>query len=396
MSIFFDNAATTWPKPGTVTQCMTKYFNENGVSPSRSSYKCAVQVEETIFETRQMIVDLINGEYSTQLIFTQNATSALNLAILGLIKPGDHVITTAVEHNSVIRPLFRLQDKGKIQVTWVGCNEEGIVSASDIEKNIQPNTRLIVLNHASNVTGSIQPIAEVGDIARKANIPFLVDASQTIGHIPIDVQACNIDLIAFPGHKALYGPSGTGALYINPKITLEPLTFGGTGVLSEVLIQPEAMPIKYESGTPNTVGIIGLNAGLKFIKETGLHNVREHEKKLRSQLLGRLSELEYIKVYGPKNLEASIGTLSFNIDGFLPGRVGFLLDEYFDIQVRAGLHCSPMIHKYIGTDPYGTVRVSLGHFNTMDEINQFVDVVQKIGSNRPAGGLRIPVATMNR
>jgi len=313
----------------------------------------------------------------SSIVFTHNGTEAINLGIKGLLNPGDHVITTSMEHNSVLRPLRALAKRG-IETTVVRCSGEGYLDPYEIRKAIKVNTRLIVTTHASNVTGTLLPIEDISCIAEDNDIFFMVDASQTAGTITIDVQKLGIDILACPGHKALLGPQGTGFLYIRDGIELTPLLEGGTGWSSELEAQPENMPEKFESGTLNTPGIIGLGAGISFIQTERIEKIRKHEIYLSTELTSRLNEFEEIELYGTESQEKKIGIVSFNIKGLNPSDVGFILDNVYDILVRAGLHCAPEAHKTIGTFPEGCVRVSVGYFNTTEEIGIVCEAVKEI------------------
>ncbi|KFN02892.1 aminotransferase class V-fold PLP-dependent enzyme [Bacillus clarus] len=388
--MYLDNASTSWPKPEVIVQQMNNYMNLIGASPSRSGYKAALKSEELVLEARDNLSKLLCIKYPTQLIFTLNATEAINTAIFGILNLGDHVITTVIEHNSVLRPLWKLKENGFIDLTVVECDNTGLINHTEIENSIKKNTKLIAINHVSNVTGTIQPVEKIGEISKRNNIPFLLDISQSAGHIPIDISKIRADLVAFSGHKGLFGPTGTGALYISPELSVSPLKVGGTGILSEILDQPEAMPNKYESGTINTVGIVGLGAGVNFLMETNLEKVAKHEKLLFDLLMKELSPLENLTIYN--NAFHNTGLFSFNINNLLPGRIGYLLDTVYDIQVRTGLHCAPLIHNRIGSGTNGTVRISPGYFNTVDEIKGCIEAIVEIhNATADVTALKIPI-----
>jgi cysteine desulfurase / selenocysteine lyase len=383
--IYLDNAATSFPKPKEVAVTMNEFMNAIGANPGRSGHRLSIGAARTIFDAREKVSNLFGIRDPLRVIFCANATEGLNLAIRGLLKPGDHVITSNMEHNSVMRPLRRLEAQG-VELSVAGCSPEGLFDPGDIKKLIKKNTVLIAINHASNVTGCILPVAEIGRIARDHDILFLVDAAQTGGCYPIDIEADCVDLLAFTGHKNLFGPQGTGGLVIGLRVDIEemePLKTGGTGSRSEYETQPDFLPDKYESGTPNTVGIAGLGAGLEFVIKEGVRRIRNHEKKLTERLLAGLKNIEGVILYGGQNPERQTATVSFNIQGINSSETAMRLDEDYDIMSRPGLHCSPASHRAIGTFPGGTVRFSLGYMNTADEIDFAVNAVRAI-----AGGIR--------
>jgi len=377
--IYFDNAATSWPKPENVLSAMEKCMREYGANPGRGGHKMALEAGRVIFKARESIAKLFNIKNPMNVIFTLNTTEALNLGIKGLLRPGDNVITTSMEHNSVIRPLKALEETG-VEVTIVNCNQEGYLNPDDIKKAIKPNTRLIVITFASNVTGTVMPVEEVGKIAREKGIVFMVDAAQGAGIFDIDVEKMNIDLLAFPGHKALLGPQGTGGLFIREGINLKPLKEGGTGSSSEMITQPDIVPDKYESGTPNTVGIAGLSAGVEFILEKGIHNIRRKEEELTEYMLEGLKEIGNIKIYGPKSAKDRAAVISINIGEMDSGEVSYILDRVYGIATRAGLHCAGLAHRTIGSFNQGTVRFSFGYFNTKEEVDSALDALRNIAS----------------
>lgn len=377
--IYFDNAATTWPKPEEVYKAMEDAMKNHGANPGRSGHSMALDAARLIYESRQHLADFFNAESPKNIVFSPNATDALNTAIKGVLKPGDHVITSSMEHNSVARPIFAL---ARIGVQWsiVRCDLRGFIDPDDIRKAIKPTTRLIAVTHASNVTGTIMPIREIGEIARENGIPFLVDAAQTAGIIPIDVQKMNIDLLAFPGHKGLYGPQGTGGLYVREGIDIVPIKEGGTGSLSEQLEQPGMLPDRLESGTLNTPGIAGLLAGVRFIKQKGMENIRAHEKNLITRFLEGLENIKSVTVYGPKEPGSVCSVISLNIAGLNSSEAAHILDSRFHIEVRPGLHCSPLAHETVGTKDTGTIRFSFSVFNTEDDIKEALRALEMIGS----------------
>jgi cysteine desulfurase family protein len=376
--IYLDNAATSWPKPEIVYKTMDEFLRTKGGNPGRGSHSMALAARQTVDETRMLVARFINASEINRVIFTLNCTDALNLGLKGLLKPGDHVVTSCIGHNSVVRPLRKLESLG-VKVTWVPSSpDSGVLSPRDIEAAITKDTKLVVVTHASNVTGVIQPIEEYGAITRRRNLIFMVDAAQIAGKYPIDVQASNIDLLAFSGHKGLFGPPGTGALYIGNRVNLDSLREGGTGSYSEEEEQPVILPDRYESGTQNSVGISGLGAGLKYIREEGLEKIRAHEQLLTDSLIEGLLKIPVIVLYISKDRLKQAPVISFNIKGFTPGDVGTILDQTFDIKVRTGLHCAPMMHKTISTFPLGTIRLSPGYFNTLEEIEMAIKAIDRI------------------
>jgi cysteine desulfurase family protein len=383
--IYLDNAATSWPKPEIVYRTMDEFLRTKGGNPGRGSNSMALAARESVEETRRLVARLINAPEANRVIFTLNCTDALNLGLKGLLKPGDHVVTDSIGHNSLVRPLRKLERHG-VKVTFVPpLPDTGFVSPRDIEAAITRDTRLIVVTHASNVNGLIQPVTEYGDVARRHKIVFMVDAAQTAGKHPIDAAASNIDLLAFSGHKGLFGPPGTGVLYIGNRVNLDTLREGGTGSFSEQEEQPETLPDKYESGTLNSVGIAGLGAGLKFIFDESLDKINTHEKFLTDKLITGLRVIPGVALYLPRDLSRMVPVVSFNIKGYQPGEVGTILDQAFDIKVRAGLQCSPLAHKTLGTFPSGTVRLSPGYLNLAQEIELTVEAVRRIaGTRNPA------------
>ncbi|WP_432662088.1 aminotransferase class V-fold PLP-dependent enzyme [Wukongibacter baidiensis] len=375
--IYLDNAATSFPKPEEVYKAVDKCLREYGANPGRSGHKLALKAGRSIYETRELICRLLNIDNPMQIIFTSNATDSLNLAIKGVLKKGDHVITSSMEHNSLIRPIKTLEEIG-VENTVVDCSKEGFIKVEDIKKAIKKNTRLIAITHASNVTGTIMPIEKIGKLAKENDILLLVDAAQTAGVYDIDVKSMNIDLLAFPGHKGLMGPQGTGALYIREGIELRQMKEGGTGSKSESLLQPEIVPDRYESGTPNTPGIVAMGAGIKFILETGIEKIRKHEEELTEYMLNELKTIKQVKIYGSKDSKKQASVISLNIGDLDSSEVSYILDQAFDIAVRSGLHCAPLAHKTLGTFEQGTVRFSIGYFNKRKDVEDAIAAIKKI------------------
>lgn len=364
---YFDNAATSWPKPRSVIKAMRSFFLNCGGNPGRSGHVKAIEAGKIVLNTRELLASLFNIKDISRIVFTKNATEALNIAILGILKKGYHVITTSMEHNSVLRPLTYLEKNG-VKLSLVQANKAGQITLDSIEKEVNENTRLISVTHASNVTGTINNIEEIGAFCKRKNILFLVDAAQTAGQVEIDVERMNIDFLAFSGHKGLFGPQGTGALFIRDETALDPLMCGGTGSLSDREEQPDFLPDRYESGTLNVIGIAGLGAGIRFILKTGIDNIIKHDGHLLNIFLTELSNIKRIKIYGVCKAFKQTGILSINIQDISPSKVGELLDTRYSILTRIGLHCAPRAHKTIGTFPNGTVRFSWGFFTREKDI----------------------------
>ena len=375
--IYLDNAATSYPKPRVVLEAMTKYLEQCGANPGRGAYKMAVAATRTVFETREELARFFNVDDSRNVIFTPNGTEAINLALKGVLESGDHVVTTSLEHNAVTRPLKILEQEG-IDTTKVRCSREGSLDPDDVAGAIQKNTKLIVATHASNVIGTILPIKEIGKIAREHQVTFMVDAAQTAGILPLDVKELNIKLLAFPGHKALMGPPGTGGLYIDPRLELKELVQGGTGEDSRGVFQPSSRPERYESGTLNAVGIAGLGAALEFLQNVQIKKICEKERGLTARLLEGLKRIDKVEVYGVEAEDERVPLVSFNIAGKTGEEVCVLLDKKFDIAARSGLHCAPDAHQTLGTLETGTIRFSPGYYNTTQEIDEALEAVATI------------------
>ena len=375
--IYLDNAATSFPKPKRVIDAVTRYLTEIGGNPGRAAHAPAREASGLIERTRRLLASLLGKVDPSRIIFTPSATVALNLAIKGLLKSSDHVLTTSMEHNSVLRPLNGLAELG-VTHSLIPCSSSGELDPADILPLIQPHTRLIVLVHASNVTGNLMPVGEVGKVARERGILLLVDAAQTMGKMAIDPEKLLVDLLAGPGHKGLLGPMGTGFLYVTPGLELEPLWEGGTGTHSESLKQPETWPERFESGTCNAPGLAGLAEGIAEVQQLGFAAIAAHEQRLVEILLDGLSQFPGIIVYGPKDHRFCTGTLAFNVQELDCSEVAHILDTAYSIAVRSGLHCAPAAHRTIGTFPHGAVRVSVGPYNTEEEIHTFLKAVSKI------------------
>ena len=378
--IYLDNPATSWPKPSQVKEAMNRFMEEVGANPGRSGHFLSIEAARIVYETREALSVLFHVKDSSRIVFTLNATEAINLALKGILKPQDRVITSSMEHNSVMRPLRDLEKRGT-ELSVIPCSEEGTLDPQEVEKKIGSNTRMIVLNHASNVTGTLLPVRELGLIARKHDLLFLVDAAQTAGAYPIDMERDGIDLLAFTGHKSLYGPQGTGGLVIGVRVKekeMVPLKQGGTGSRSEFEEQPDFLPDRFESGTPNSVGIAGLLAGIRFIVEKGIEKIRKHEMDLIEKLIGGLKEFPQVRIYGPETGLGRVATLSFNVAPLSPAEVAFRLEREFGILCRPGLQCAPAAHRTIGTFPEGTVRFSLGYLNSKEQVDRALQGVSRL------------------
>lgn len=376
--IYLDHAATSFPKPEPVYQAIDEFMRKGGGSPSRGSYLKAQESEKKLVRLRSKLSQLFGIQDPSRLIFTSNSTDALNLAIKGWLREGDHVITTDLEHNAVLRPLWGLRRTRNIDVTIVRSNARGEIDPDDIIKAITPRTRLICCIHASNVTGTIQPIAEIAKRCRERNIPLLVDGSQTAGAFPIsNIEEMGIDFFAFTGHKSLLGPTGTGGLFVRPGIELEPFREGGNGAHSEDLDQPSTWPERFESGTPNTMGLVGLLAGVEFLMEKGIESIHQHERKLTHMLMNGLRQIEGILIHGP-DTDKKVGITSISFKSLDTTEAGQLLGKKFGIMVRSGIHCAPLVHEAIGTKGQGTIRLSVGWSNTEDEIQKVITHIREI------------------
>lgn len=385
--IYLDNAATTCYKPKSVYAAVQDALLNASGNPGRSGHKLSLHAGGIVSDARMALARMFHAESADSFVFCMNATDALNLAIMGImLKQQDHfrnchIITSSIEHNSVARPLEYLREKGA-ELTVIHSDIDEGIDPEEVRTAISSDTCLVAINHISNVTGTVNDVGRVGRICRESGIPFLVDASQSAGFLPIDVQEMNIDLLAFPGHKSLMGPQGTGALYIRPGLVLEPLKRGGTGSHSQMLTQPESVPDRYESGTVNVPGIAGLGAGVRFILREGIDAIRDKETRLTEKIISGLSEIGGITVYAPSAGKKRGSVVSFTIDGMDPQDVSMILDEEFDIAVRSGLHCAPYAHRMLGTlETGGTVRVSPGYDNTDEEADAFIGAIRAIAQS---------------
>jgi len=374
MSIYLDNAATSHPKPESVYRAVMHAMREIGASPGRGGHRRSLEAGRIMFQAREAAAALFSASDSSRIIFTHSATEALNMALRGTLAAGDHVITSSMEHNSLLRPLHLLEKQG-VALTVVQAGPDGVVDPDDVRCALTPRTRMIAIGHVSNVSGTIQPIDRISAIARAAGALFLLDAAQSAGCLPIDVVSSAIDLLAVPGHKGLYGPQGTGLLYAAAHVSLAPLLTGGTGTSSTSEDQPEAMPDGFEAGTHNLPGIAGLKAGMEFVMEQGVEVIGAHERGLVSYAIEKLQALPKVTLHCPLDPALRGAVLSFTVDGKDPAAVAFELDQRFDIAVRAGLHCAPRAHRTLGTFPGGTVRMSPGWFTTREDIAMFCDAV---------------------
>jgi cysteine desulfurase family protein len=376
--IYLDNAATSFPKPEAVYQALDRFARSDLANPGRAGHKMALAAERTLDDCRHLLNQFFHGQSPERFVFTLNCTDALNMAFKGVLNDGDHVITTDLEHNSVSRPLRKMELDNCIGLTRIKADAGGTVDPDAIRRAVTPKTRLIAMTHASNVLGTIQPVAEVGRIVRENDLLFLVDAAQTAGVIPINVQEMNIDLLAFPGHKSLFGPTGTGALYAGPRTSVRAWREGGTGGDSSSETQPREFPYFLEGGTPNVLGVAGLAAGVRYVTEQGLDSIHEGEMKLLKRLWPRLDEIDGCKVFGHRDTNRRVATLSFCTQSLPATELGGILDQAFDIAIRPGLHCAPYIHRSLGTFPDGTVRVSPGPFNTEADIDRLTGALVEI------------------
>jgi cysteine desulfurase/selenocysteine lyase len=381
--IFLDNGATSFPKPEEVYQYMDYFFRNYGVNPGRSGYDLCMETGLVVEETRKMLTEFFNGTDPNRLCFGYNSTDALNLISFGMLRPGDHAISTTLEHNSVLRPLYHLRRDG-VEVDFVPFDGAGFVDPAEIRKRFRPNTRLVIVNHASNVIGTVQPIAAIGKLCREAGIPFAIDASQSAGKVAIDMDAQFLDVVAFTGHKSLLGPTGIGGLYVREGIEIRHTRAGGTGVRSAVKAHLDEYPYRLEYGTPNVMGIAGLKAGLTWLLGKGLETVHAEEMRLARMLLDGLRAIPRVALYCLDNLENHIAVLAFNIEGMDAADVGTMLDVDFGIACRTGLHCAPLVHEQIGTDKiHGAVRFGIGPFNTEEHIQAAIQAVGKIAAFKP-------------
>lgn len=376
--IYLDNAATSFPKPEAVYQALDHFARHSLANPGRAGHKMALAAEHALDDGRHRLNQFFNGKAADRFVFTLNCTDALNMAFKGVLRSGDHVVTTDLEHNSISRPLRAMEKAGHITLTRVRADDGGTVAPDDIKNALTSKTRLVAITHASNVVGTVQPITAIGQITKERGVLLLVDVAQTAGVVPVDIQAMNIDLLAFPGHKGLMGPTGTGALYVAPHVTVLPWREGGTGGDSSSETQPTEFPYYLEGGTPNVLGVAGLSAGIQWVEREGLAKIHAHEVELTERLWQALDALGGFTVYGHRDMSQRVGTLSFRSELLPATEIGGILDQAFEVAIRPGLHCAPYIHRALGTFPEGTVRVSPGPFNTAAEIDLLANALKEI------------------
>ena len=377
--IYLDNASTTFPKAPNVANAMANYITNYGININRGSYALAYDVEDIIYTTRQRLNTLFNGHDPSHVVFTQNVTMSLNMVIKGLLKAGDHVLVSSMEHNAVMRPLTQLLDEG-ITFDCIPCDTTGSIQVETIESLIRPNTVAIIINHASNVCGTAQPIESIGPICNAHNLHFIVDAAQTAGVIPIDVKACHIDALCFTGHKGLLGPQGIGGIILTKEMaqTLTPLIAGGTGSFSHLETMPTHMPDAFEAGTLNLPGIIGLNEGLAYIESVGMENIHNHELALTKAFLERLRSINEVNIIGKQDIQDRTAVVSITIDDIDPASIAYELESTYHIMTRVGLHCAPRAHQTLGTYPEGTVRFSFGYANRHEDVEAALSALNTI------------------
>ena len=376
--IYLDNAATTFPKPPSVLAEMTETYCRMGVSPGRGGYDLATDAEALVQRTREKVAGFFGAVDPNRVIFAANATDALNLAIQGVLAPGGHVVATRLEHNSVLRPLHHLREKGWIDYDLIPFDGRGFVNPDDIAGAIRPHTRLVIVCHASNVLGTVQPIPEIGLICAERGVPLIIDAAQSAGVVPIDMSGWRVAGVAFTGHKSLLGPCGIGGLVLDPGLEIASTRFGGTGVDSKSLVHTQTFPHRLEAGTLNLLGIIGLSAGVDYILKEGIEAIHGREMVLLKKLYEGLSQLDRVEIYGPGDRSGHVALMTVNVKGIAPEDVGMILDGDFNIAVRAGLHCAPLLHEGLGTYPQGAVRFSLGPFNTAEDIDRTLEAMTVI------------------
>lgn len=393
--IYLDHAATSWPKPAPVVQAIVDHYAVAGGNPGRSGHRMSVEAARLVTRTREAVAELLGAPDASRIAFTSNATTALNVALYGLLRPGHHVVTTSLEHNSVMRPLRDLERRG-VDLTVIACGPDGSLDVDAVRRAVRPTTTLIAATHASNVLGTVVPVAELTALARSAGVLTLIDAAQTAGTWPINIAALDVDLLAFTGHKGLLGPTGTGGLYVREGVALHPTVRGGTGSESAHEDQPTFMPDALESGTPNVAGLAGLDAALAVLRDIGVDAVRAHEHALVARFLEGAADIPTLTVHGPRDAARRCGVVSMTLDGVTPSDVGLLLDDRFGIMTRAGLHCAPAAHRTAGTFPSGTVRLSVGWSTTTTDIDRTLDALRHIASWARADSTRADQAPAER
>jgi cysteine desulfurase family protein len=380
--IYLDNAATTFPKPREVLERMIALYAAKGVSPGRGAYDCAQEADELVSGVRKRLCQFFGGDDPDRVIFASNATDALNLVILGSVKSGGHVVSSQLEHNSVLRPLQHLRESGLIDYDLIPFDGHGFIDPGDVSRAIRPQTQLVVLTHASNVLGTIQPIEAIGEVCRKKGVPLILDTAQSAGVLPIDISKWGVSAMAFTGHKSLLGPTGIGGLVLRRGFEVKATRFGGTGIDSQELIHTQTYPHRLEAGTLNILGIIGLMAGLDYLLAQGMESILLRERALARRLWEGLAEIKKVRLYGAAHWEQRVGLVLANIEGMIPADVGAILDGDFGIATRVGLHCAPLVHRNLGTGRAGGVRFSVGPFNTEEEIDQAVEAMAQISRSR--------------
>jgi cysteine desulfurase/selenocysteine lyase len=383
--LYLDNAATSFPKPEAVYAFMDQFYRKFGVNPGRSGFDLCIEAGDILEGTRKSLASFFGGADPDRLVFSYNSTDALNIAIFGLLQKGDHAISTTLEHNSVLRPLYHLSEDEGVEVDYVPFDARGFVDPDDFKKRFREKTRLVVVNHASNVLGTVQPVKEIGRLCKERGVPFLIDASQTAGKIPIDVQELNVDVVAFTGHKSLLGPTGIGGLYVGDGVEIRHTRAGGTGVRSAVRRHLEEYPYRLEYGTTNVLGVAGLRAGLGWLQEKGLDSIHRHEMALVARLRDGLRDVEGVVSYCQDDLSDHIAVYVFNVEGIEASNTGTMLDVDHNIACRTGLHCAPLVHEGIGTTQiHGAVRFGIGPFNTEEQIDVATGAVKEIAATRRA------------
>jgi len=381
--IYLDSGATTFPKPEEVYVAMDRFFRNYGVNPGRSGYDLCIEAGSVLEETRKLLTQFFNGTDPNRLIFAYNATDALNLALFGLLKEGDHAITSNIEHNSVLRPLYHLYKYGGVEVDHVPFDSKGFVDPDEFARRFKKNTKLVAINHSSNVIGTLQPVREIGELCRERGITVLVDTAQSAGKIPVDMEELYADVVAFTGHKSLMGPMGIGGLYVREGVEIRHTRAGGTGVRSAVPTHLDEYPYRLEYGTPNLPGVAGLNAGVKWVLKQGISKIHQREMQLLHMLRDGLREIDGVTMYCQEDLTNHVSILTFNVDGLEAGDTGTMLDVDYNIATRTGLHCAPLVHKQLGTDKiHGSVRFGIGPFNTPEDIEAAVKAVGDIARIR--------------
>lgn len=384
--IYFDNSSTSFPKAPNVGRAMGEFIENGAFNINRGSYEGAYEAGSAVLDTREMLKDLFNCPNSKNVVFTPSVTYSLNFFIKGFLKPGDHVLVTSVEHNAVMRPLVQMEKLG-VEFDAVPCDEEGGVTADDFRAYIKENTKAIITTHASNVCGTIIPIEEIGALCKEKGLVYAVDTAQTAGILNIDMQKANIDFLAFTGHKGLLGPQGIGGFIASDKLEglIEPVISGGTGSLSDSEEIPDFLPDRFESGTLNLPGIIGLHQALVYLKEAGIDNMRNEKMEITKYFLDQVKEIEGVRIAGKKTVEGRLGVVSIDFEGFDNSIVSFYLSSKYKIMTRVGMHCAPRAHKTLKTFPQGTVRFSFSHFNTKEEVDVCIDSIKTILSDLRQG-----------